>query len=277
MAIDRQKLRKEHICAGRGTAAELMADLATIRTRENHLKRWARLIRWVALAVFLAFAAAAVIVNDDFIFGAVFAPVILLAGAAFVAPPAVSHDRVEFLRLVLNMLNQDAGQRGRFEVLLRLRSKPEKASQGPNPRAPGGTQTFLRDSWLSLAGSLSDGTSISESCIDLIRWRTKKNPRGKQKRKERRICLLRVQLDYNSGKYGDAAVAARVLENPFRLPDGAEVKAFSSTDKALAIKMALKGTPTPASLHAANQAMLLGAYRILNLARRRALATGGAR
>jgi hypothetical protein len=110
---------------------------------------------------------------------------------------------------------------------------------------------------------------ISESCTDLIRRRSKKNARGKTKTKDRRACLLRVQLNYDSAKYGDAALAARALAKPFRLPDGALMKEFSSTDKALAMKTILKSGPTVEGMHAANQAMLLGAYRVLNLARQR--------
>jgi hypothetical protein len=89
--------------------------------------------------------------------------------------------------------------------------------------------------------------------------------------------LLRVQLDYKSGRYGDVAIAVRRLANPFRLPDGVEMKSFSSTGEALAMKTIVKGNPAAAALHAASEAMLLGAYRILNLARQRVRASGGAK
>jgi hypothetical protein len=186
----------------------------------------------------------------------------------------IIHDRVEFLRLTLNMLSQDAGKKGRFQVVLQLTGKREKISEGPNPHGAGRLNLF-RDPWLTFGGRLSDGTAISASCADLIRQRVRKNPRGKTKTKERRACLLRVQLDYNSAWYGDAAAAARIIEKPFRLPYGAEMKAFAPTGQALAMKTLVKGDPVAANLHAAGEAMMLGAYRILNRSRQRVVASGG--
>jgi hypothetical protein len=124
---------------------------------------------------------------------------------------------------------------------------------------------------------LSDGTFIHESCIDLIRQRLKKNARGKVKTKERRICLLRVQLDYNSETYGDATVVAGRLATPFVLPGGAAIKVSNFTPKALAMKAIVKGDVTPTNLLKVSEALLLGAYRILNLARRSLAATGAPR
>jgi hypothetical protein len=275
MANDQQKLNKEFTFAGRGTAAELVTELDQIAILEKTLKGRASLIRWVALAAFVVLLAPAIFFGALFIVLAVLVPTGLLVYSGFAGGSSILHDRVEFLRLILNMLQQDAGKRGRFEVLLRLRAKPETISEGPIPHNKRVKQKLLRDAWLSLSGRLSDGTAISESCTDLIRRRTKKNARGKTKTKDQRACLLRVQLNYDTEKYGDAAVAARALEKPFRLPDGAQMKAFTSTDKALAMKTILKSNPTVAGMHAVNGAMLLGAYRILNLARQRAAATGG--
>jgi hypothetical protein len=88
----------------------------------------------------------------------------------------IIHDRGDFLRLILKMLDKDAGKRGRFAVFLRLRPRREKISEGPNPHSARGKQTFFKDPWLSLSGRLGDGTVISESCIDLIRERKKTPP-----------------------------------------------------------------------------------------------------
>jgi hypothetical protein len=274
MAIDQQKLNNEYIFTGRGTAAELVGEMNRVAIMEKQIRRMVLLIRWLALAVFLLLAAAAIAVGKFlFILG-------ILAGAGlFIYSRAVAsriiHDRVEFLRLMLNMLSQDCGKKGRFQVLLQLHSKREKISEGPNPHGSGRLNLF-RDPWLSFGGRLSDGTSISASCADLIRQRVRKNSRGKTKTKERRACLLRVQLDYNSAHYGDASAAARGIKEPFRLPNGAEMKAFTFTaGQALVMKTIVKGDPAAVSLHAAGEAMMLGAYRILNLARQRVLASGG--
>jgi len=275
MAIDQQKLQNEYTFTGRGTAAELVADLDQVALLAKKLKGRATLIRWIALAVFLMLLASAMLFGGSLIALAIFVPIVLLICSFFAGGSSILHDRAEYLRLILNMLQQDAGTRGRFEVLLRLRAKPETISEGPVPNNQSVKQKFLRDSWLSLSARLSDGTVISESCTDLIRRRTRKNARGKTKTKDKRTCLLRVQLNYDSGRYGDAASAAAALKNPFRLAGLAQMKEFRSTDQGLAMKTILKNNPTVAATHSANQAMLLGAYRILNLARQRVTATGG--
>jgi hypothetical protein len=135
----------------------------------------------------------------------------------------------------------------------------------------------LKDTWLTLTGRLSDGTSISESVVDLIRKRTKKNSRGKIKTKERRICLLRIQLAYNPATYGNCIVVARRLRNPFRLPSKAAMKAWNFDNAKLTTKTIVKDTVTADDLRAATQAVLLGAYRVLNLSRRCTASTGGAK
>jgi len=272
-AIDQHKLKKEYIFTGRGTVAELVAEMDRVAILEKKLGTRVSLIRWFALVVFLLFAAAALVVSKLMIVLGGLAAIGLLIYSRVVASRII-HDRVEFLRRMLNMLSQDCGPKGRFQVLLQLHGKREKISEGPNPHG-GGRLNVFRDPWLTLGGRLSDGTAISASCADLIRQRVRKNPRGKTKTRERRACLLRVQLNYSPARYGDAAVTARSIEKPFRLPDGAEMKAFTPTGKALAMKTVVKGDPAAASLHAAGEAMMLGAYRILNLSRQRMLASGG--
>jgi hypothetical protein len=276
VAIDQQKLTKEFIFTGRGTVAQLMSDMGRVAILEKQLRTMVLLLRWLALAVFLLLGAAAVAVGKS--------PLMLILGGiaaigifvySRVVASRIIHDRVEFLRLMLNMLSQDSDKKGRFQVLLQLHSKREKLSEGPNPHG-GGTLNLFRDAWLSLGGRLSDGTSVSASCADLIRQRVRKNPRGKTKTKERRACLLRIQLDYNSAHYGDAAAAARGIEEPFRLPYGAEMKAFTfAPGQALVMKTVVKEDPVAVNLHAAGEAMMLGAYRILNLSRQRAMAGSG--
>ena len=272
MAIDQQKLNNDYIFTGRGTAAELTGEMDRVALLEKKLRTRVWRIRWLALGVFLASVAASLIVGIVMIILGGIAAIGIFVYSRVVASRII-HDRVEFLRRMLNMFSQDSGRKGRFQVLLQLHSKREKISEGPNPHGAGKLNLF-RDSWLTLGGRLSDGTTVTASCTDLIRQRVRKNPRGKIKTKERRACLLRVQLEYNSAWYGDAAVTARSIAKPFRLPDEAEMKAFTPTGKTLAMKTVVKGDPAAASLHAAGEAMMLGAYRILNLSRQRVLAGG---
>lgn len=274
MAIDQQKLNKEYIFTGRGTVAELVGEMGRVAVMEKKLGGRVRLIRWLAAIVFLLLAGAAIFVGKFLFILGILAGIGLFIYSRAVASRII-HDRVEFLRLTLNMLGQDAGRKGRFQVLLQLHGKREKISEGPNPHGAGRLSLF-RDPWLTFGGRLSDGTAISASCADLIRQRVRKNPRGKTKTRERRACLLRIQLDYNSAHYGDASAAARGIEEPFHLPVGAEMKAFTFTaGPALAMKTVVKGDPVAVNLHAAGEAMMLGAYRILNSSRQRHVVAGG--
>lgn len=279
MAIDQRKLVKEFVLTGKGTAAEVLAWLDHIPVLEAKGKLMPKRMRWAALGVFLLSAILAVVLESGLlVLVGIVAPIGMLISSAFLGWGPVVHERVETLRLALNMLNQDAGKKTRFDVTLRLHAQRQQVSEGPNPRKAGGKQIFYKDSWLSLSGRLGDGTLISESCTDLTRERTKRNPRGKTKRKERHIALLRVQLDYDRARYGDASIAARRLRVAFRPPPaatGAQFKEVKTTDKSIAVKAILTGSPTPASLQAVSEAILLGGYRILNLARRGAVATGG--
>jgi hypothetical protein len=272
-AIDQQKLNKEYIFTGRGTAAELMGEMGRVAVMEKKLKIRVFLIRCLAVVVFLLLAASAIKIGKLGLILGVLAGAGLFIYASTVGSRII-HDRVEFLRLMLNMLSQDAGKKGRFQVLLQLHAKRERVSEGPGIQGRAELRLF-RDPWLTFGGRLHDGTSISASCVDLIREHVKKNPRGKIKTKKRRACLLRVDLDYNAAWYGDVAAAAHGIEKPFRLPYGAEMKAFIPTGKALAMKTVVKGDPVAVNLHAAGEAMMLGAYRILNLSRHRVLAGGG--
>jgi hypothetical protein len=269
MPIDQKKLEAEFVFSGQGTPAELTADLDHIAALDARIKGKVRMIRWSSLVVFVWMAIMAVTVSSGFTALAIILPIAILIYSAVAANRPILQDRVSFLRLILNTLSHDSGKRGRLKVTMHLRSTREKIAENPK-------QKLFRDTWLSLDGRLGDGTSIHESCIDLIRQRAKKNSRGKVKTKERRVCLLRVQLDYDPATYGDASVTAHKLASPFRLPTGAAMKASSFTQKALAMKTVVKGDVTPPNLLKVSEALLLGAYRILNLSRH-AAAAGGTR
>jgi len=278
--IDQQKLKNEFVVSGQGTVAEWNTELAQVDALAAAFKRRILLIRCSSLAALLLFAIPVVLGTAGgvpFVVPGIFVPISILIYAAVAARKKVIAERVSFLRLVLSLLHEDAGDRGRFKILLHLRNQREKVSEGPNPHGHSGTQVLLKDAWLTLSGRLRDGTSISESVVDLIRKRTKKNGRGKIKTKERRICLLRIQLAYNPATYGNCIVVARRLGNPFRLPTKAAMKAWNFDDAKLTTKTIVKGTVTADDLRAATQAVLLGAYRALNLSRRSMASTGGAK
>jgi hypothetical protein len=270
MPIDQQKLETEFVFSGQGTAAELTADLDRVDALDARIRGKVRMIRWSSLVVFVGMVIMAVTVSSGFTALAIILPIGILIYSAFAAKRFILQDRVSFLRLILNTLSHDAGKRRRLKVLMHLRSTRQKIADTQK-------QKLFRDTWLTLDGRLGDGTSIHESCIDLIRQRTKRSPSGKTKTKERRICLLRIQLDYNPATYGDASIAAHKLASPFRLPAGAAMKAASFTQKALAMKTIVKGDVTPPNLLKVSEALLLGAYRILNLSRQAVTVPGGHR
>lgn len=278
--IDPQKLKNEFVVSGQGTVAEWNTELAQVDALAAAFRRRILLIRCSALAVLVAFAipvALGTAGGVPFVVPGIFVPISILIYAAVAARKKVIAERVSFLRQILSLLHEDAGDRGRFKILLHLRNQREKVSEGPNPHGHSGTQVLLKDTWLTLNGRLRDGTSISESVVDLIRKRTKKNSRGKIKTKERQICLVRIQLAYNPATYGNCSVIARRFRNPFRLPTKAAMKAWKFDNAKLTTKTIVKGNVTADDLRAATQAVLLGVYRILNLSRRCVASTGGSK
>ncbi len=277
MAIDQQRLQHEYLFTGRGTAGELILALEQVGPIEAKLKARPARVRWVALIVFLILAASPFAGGPNLSFLTFVTPIALLIYSAFMDKGVVLHDRVELLRRTLTMLNNDAASRGRFEVQLRLRPNKTKVSEGPNPGKGGGKLVLFHDAWLTVKGKLSDGTAISESFVDLTRQRTRRGSSGKMKTKERRLCSIRLQLKYNTALYGNASGLSGRLQKPFRLPAATIVKAVKTNDTSFDIKATVKGDVTSGPLHAASEAVWLGAYRILNLARRRVVAKGGAK
>ena len=270
MPIDQRKLETEFVFSGQGTASELTADLERVAALAARMKSRVTMIRWSALAVLVLMIILVLTVSPGFTVLAIILPIAILIYSAVAGNRLVLQDRVTFLGLILKTLSQDAGKRGRLKVTLHLRNAREKIAETAR-------QKMFRDTWLTLDGRLGDGTAVHESCIDLIRQRSKKSASGKTKTKERRICLLRVQLDYDAGAYGDASLAAHKLKSPFRLPAGAAMKATNFTQKFLAMKTIVKGDVTPPNLLKVSEALLLGGYRILNLSRQSAAAMGGRR
>ncbi|HEY3744074.1 MAG TPA: hypothetical protein VGL53_29720 [Bryobacteraceae bacterium] len=273
MAFDQRKLEKEFVFAGKGTAAELLTELDQIAALEKKGALKPRRVRQAALAVFMILSVVWVKLDNPLMLVlAIVVPIGLFIYSLFLGWGPVLHPRVELLKLALNALNQDAGKKTRFDVMLRLQEKTESV-KGP------GTGIYTRDSWLTLSGRLGDGTVISEAYIDLLRERSKRGRSGKTKYKKRRQTMVRVQLDYDRERYGDASVAAARVQAPFRPSTAAGpvlYKAVQTTDRMIAVKALVQESPAPTNLHAVTEGVLLGAYRILNLARRGVVATGRA-
>src|SRR5262249_47544746 len=124
----------------------------------------------------------------------------------------------------------------------------------------------------SVEGELLDGTDISETVTELTRERTYKNPRNKIKTKTRNRYIAAVRLDYPKDVYGDAQPSSTSLQEQIRVPDSATNRDLRVTEKAIVIKALVDIQEDVAQ----TLSMLsLGAYRILNLARRSAASGAG--
>jgi len=181
------------------------------------------------------------------------------------------HDRYELLRDISKTLQTDADPKAKFTARVALRSSPELVKDEPYGKRKHGKQQFYSEELLSLSGELLDGTFFQETVTEQCRCRTFVNPRGKSKTKTRYRYMLAVRFAYPGDVYGDARVAQRALDEVIRVPSSAMIKGVGVTEKTIAVKATVneeKQIPETSAM------VWLGAYRILNLARRSAAKPG---
>ena len=178
--------------------------------------------------------------------------------------------RRELLKKLFEIVQQDADAQSAFSVRLSLDDHPKLISEAPWPQRKNGKQQYFEESWLSLEGRLLDGVILSEQITELSRKRTFTNPRGKSKTKRRSRFLVTLRFNYPREVYGDARAAQQALHEQVRLPGTAKLRGVRVSEKAIALKAL---TPAPGEVPYLTGMMAMGAYRILNLARRHA-ATG---
>jgi hypothetical protein len=180
------------------------------------------------------------------------------------------HDRYELLRDISKTLQADADPKAKFTVRVALRAAPKLLKDEPFHRKHG-KQQFYAEEFLTVSGELLDGTFFEETITAQTRHRTFVNPRGKSKSKTRSRYILAIRFGYPNDIYGDARPAQRALDELIPVPPSAMIKGVGVTGKTIAVKASVmeeKEIPQTSAM------VWLGAYRILNLARRAAAKPG---
>ncbi len=180
--------------------------------------------------------------------------------------------RCQLVKELFKVHQQDADPRSPFSVRLAMKSQPTLVKEEPWADRKNGKQKFFQEDYLSIEGELLDGTVLSENLTELTRKRSFTNPRGKSKTKTRSRYILALKFRYPNDLYKDARPAQQALHEGVRVPSSANVRELRVDEKAITVKSMVK---VEGEIVQASAMSCLGAYRILNLARRLA-ATGGA-
>ncbi|HEV2690543.1 MAG TPA: hypothetical protein VGV35_18425 [Bryobacteraceae bacterium] len=273
MAIDAQKLRTSGVYEVRAPFATLLQDLDQIgdmvqaaEDKRHKLRRYAG----IAMIAGLVSAVAAGILNTNALGFCAF--LAFTAGVGLFIYSFVTgrdlhkhHDRYELLKELSKTMQVDADPKAKFAVKLALKSQPSLLREEPFPQRKNGKQKFYEEDFITIAGELLDGTYLEETVTELRRERSFTNPRGKSKTKTRSRYLLAVRLGYPNDVYGDARPAQQALKEQIRVPSSATIKNVAVSEKTIAVKAMVR---VEKEIPQASAMMCLGAYRILNLARR---------
>ena len=155
MVIDQRKLENRLIFAGSGTVSELLSDLASLAPLEAKLRKRPSRARWASLGVFVLCAAAAVLSgNGRFTLAAVVIPIGLLIWSVYLESDLIIHDRVEVLRLALDLLGHDAGRTGEIRRHVAPQANQREGLAGKEPSVSQWQATLYKDPWLTLNGYL---------------------------------------------------------------------------------------------------------------------------
>jgi len=273
MAIDVQRLRTECVY---GTAAPLQSildDLAQIAgLLQSTIKQRGKLIRLglVLLATAIMVIIAAAIMSQGLVIGLGVVMLIgsiclLIYGGTYGRRLLKHRSRHELLKQRITVIRQDARAQERFSVRLTLESTPQVLSEEKWPVRKNGKQQFLKETWLTIEGPLLDGTALSEDITELSRKRTFTNQNGKRKTKIRSCYLVTSRFSYPPDLYGDASWAHGALREDVRVPPSATVRAVRVNERAITLKALVR---LENEVVQTAGMLSMGAYRMLNLARR---------
>ena len=282
MAINAQQVQSSGIYAARVTLPAILGDLEQIGklvTEAAASKK--RIVGAGCLSLVVAILLVIIGANLKNIFlgaCAVFVSILAIAliiySTKYSAALLKNQDRPMLVAGILKTVQHDSDPRAPFAISLALSGRPKLLREEAWEARKKGKQQFFAEDFLSFEGELLDGTTMKETITELSRKRSYVNPRGKHKSKVRNRYLVTLRLAYPSEVYGDATAASNALQEEIRVPPSATVRSLRVTEKAILAKamVNLKQDVVPTC------AMLgLGAYRILNLARRvAARGTGGA-
>jgi len=269
MASDVKQIRTRGAYEAQVPLRTLLEDAGRIERTLDQLAVRRKTLRILAGVAVLAGVVLFMVSNGLLEFCAV---LVLLGGVAlfiysFIDGAALlkGRDRVAVMKGLSEKLQPDAGAQSLFSVRLTLKSQPKVVRTEPCPKRPKGRQQFLEEDFLTLEGKLLDGTVITETVKELTRKRTFLNSNRKSKTKIRRRYLATLRFVYPQRLYGDARPASAALNEQIRLPGCATLRGTRVTEKAIVVKAMVDSKD---HLAQTTTMLSLGAYRILNLARR---------
>lgn len=281
MAIDTKQLQTAGTYQAQAPLRSILDDidqignfLGEIENKRRQLRRFGGIAMLAGLLLAVAASILHIGVLPAFTFLA-FATGVGLYIYSFVYGRAMHthHSRYELLKELFGVLQRDADLRSSFSVKLALKPQPSLLKEEPWTHRKNGKQQFFKEDYLSIEGELLDGTMLSENLTELTRKRSFTNPRGKSKTKIRIRYILALKFRYPSDMYADARPAQQALHEEIRVPPSANVRETRVDEKAITVKSMVT---IEKEIVQTTAMTCLGAYRILNLARRMA-ATGGAK
>ena len=280
MAIDVSQLQERGVYESRLPLDALLQDLERIGKLQAETLAFRKKLRIGAGFVLLAGVAIAIAAasgsSSAFGFSAflVFALAVALFVYSFIyGRKLCKHsDRLVTMRELSKVRRQDAHAKSPFAARLAIVGEPKLIREEAWTPRKNGKQKFFAEEFLSLEGELLDGTVLTETITELSRKRTYSNPRGKIKSKTRLRYLVTVRFAYPPDRYGDARQANDALHEEIRVPSSAAVRDTRVSEKSIVIKALVKMSPDVLQTCAM---LSMGAYRILNLARRMAAKAPG--
>ena len=276
--VSEAELRTRGVYEAKVPLTALLDDASHLSQMLDKIVARRKLFRWISGAAVLAGIVSIIasngLSNVMLTFGgyaAVFFGVILFIYSFFYQSAlADGRDRVVIMKGLSEKLQPDADARSLFAVRLAIKKQPKLIRKEGWSKRPKGQQQFLENDILSLEGKLLDGTVLTETVKELTRIRSYVNSRSKSKTKIRHRYLAALRFTYPQVVYGDARPACEALHEEIRLPGCATLRGTRVTEKAIVVKAIVDKKDDLAQ----TTAMLsLGAYRILNLARRVAAGT----
>lgn len=279
MPIDAGKLQARGIYETRAPLGSLLDDLNQIARLIEEIAVLKKKIRQFALFSALAGLASAIaagaLTNTALklvsLFAFTFCLVLFIYSLSYGSGLHKHGDRLVILKDLTGTIQRDADLKSRCSVRLAFTSQPKLVREEGWAGRNNGRQLFFADEFLSVQGELLDGSTIIETVSELTRRRSHKNRNGRTKTKIRTRYLVTLRFVYPDTIYGDVQSASAALNERVLVPPFATLRDIRVTEKAITVKALVRSKQDIAQTSAM---LCLGAYRILNLARR--VTAGGA-
>lgn len=271
MASDVSQIRTRGAYEAQVPLGNLLEDAGRIEGMLDQIATRRKMLRILAGVVFLAGIVGLAVFNGwpgvCGLLALVFGVALFIYSFVYGAGLLKGRGRIAVMKELSEKLRHDADARSPFSVRLALKSQPKLLRTEPWTKRTTGQQKIMEEDFLTLEGKLLDGTVVSETVKELTRKRTFVNSNRKSKTKIRHRYLATVRFSYPDKVYGDARPAYAALRENIKVPGCAALRGTRVTEKAIVVKAMVDNKVDVAQ----TAAMLsLGAYRILNLARRSA-------